>query len=290
MPESGRIAEFRSGHLRVYHATQRMRAPWTAHRHDLHELNYYLSGGNTWTFAESGDSVDMRRHGLLLIRAGTLHSYDDHPGERCSILIDGSLLDDGPLDRDSGFSLASIFSRRHFDLSRDVRRHRIEQDIRQILNEPKDGGPSLWRVRQAVVDILIALHEAATPAPARRSRADEVMGHIRANFFRPITLRLLADETGMDYSSLSRLIKRHGGVPFVRLLNQLRISRACELLAGTDESIAGICFGCGYNDLAHFYRTFTRLVRQAPGDYRTTMRGKIPTNGQTLQRHPRKPA
>lgn len=267
MRRTPRLAAFSAGHLRVYTCSDRMLAPGTVHRHDLWELDYYFAGGNRWTFPGTGNHVDVRRHGLLLIAAGTAHSYDDRAGERCSVLIDGRHLADGILDP-AGCALTGVFARRHVDLARDLRRNDIEQAFRDIVNEPKDTPRSLARIRQAVLGILLALLEEDAPAPRRGDRAGQVLAHIRTNSHRPLTLRSLAEETGTGYSALSRLIRQGCGESFVRHLTRLRIDRACGLLAATDQPIAGICFECGFNDLPHFYRTFRRLRRVAPGVFR----------------------
>ncbi|RYD61051.1 MAG: AraC family transcriptional regulator, partial [Verrucomicrobiaceae bacterium] len=56
-------------------------------------------------------------------------------------------------------------------------------------------------------------------------------------------------------------------------INELRIGRACRLLAETDYPITEIAFSCGFPNLANFNRQFLRLKNMPPREWRRQFAG-----------------
>ena len=56
-------------------------------------------------------------------------------------------------------------------------------------------------------------------------------------------------------------------------INELRIGRACRLLAETDYPITEIAFSCGFPNLANFNRQFLRLKIMPPREWRRQFAG-----------------
>ena len=50
--------------------------------------------------------------------------------------------------------------------------------------------------------------------------------------------------------------------------NTIRINAAIRLLTSTNKLLAEIVHDCGFYDQSHFIRTFKRLRRQTPAQYR----------------------
>ena len=70
---------------------------------------------------------------------------------------------------------------------------------------------------------------------------------------------------------LSRMIKKNTGRTFKDLLQEKRLSKACELLKNTDISIADISVLVGYDNTSFFHRLFRRTYDMSPRDYRLLM-------------------
>lgn len=115
---------------------------------------------------------------------------------------------------------------------------------------------------------------------AIRSRADQasqdkiqtVTQYIIDNYAGEITLSEMASLVGMNDSSFSRFFSRATGNSFVRFVNRVRISKACELLTQTDRPITEICFETGFNNVANFNRRFRELREITPREYRRQSR------------------
>jgi AraC-like DNA-binding protein len=128
---------------------------------------------------------------------------------------------------------------------------------------------------------LLALLEAA-PARQLASRHYEpdsqrfliqplnhVMDHVANNLSGHIKASELAELSGFSPWAFSRAFKQHAGVSFVRYVTEMRINRACELLAKRNLSVTDICFQVGFNNVSNFNRHFLALKGMSPTRYRS---------------------
>lgn len=74
--------------------------------------------------------------------------------------------------------------------------------------------------------------------------------------------------SGRSPEHLARSCRRFYEVPLNELVNRARITRVQFLLQTTDEKIPTVAIEAGYNNLAHFYRVFERLVGETPHAWR----------------------
>ena len=91
---------------------------------------------------------------------------------------------------------------------------------------------------------------------------------IDRNYARPITLQTLAAEAGM---SVTHFRRRFAGILHItpaRYLATIRVNAAIKLLTSTRMLLTEIAHACGFYDQSHFIRTFKRLRRQTPAQYR----------------------
>jgi AraC-like DNA-binding protein len=78
----------------------------------------------------------------------------------------------------------------------------------------------------------------------------------------------VAEACGLSVNHFSRAFRRSMGKPPHRWLLDRRIERACEMLRGTEMSLADIALGCGFAEQSHFTRVFTRTIGMPPGAWR----------------------
>ncbi|TNF36683.1 MAG: AraC family transcriptional regulator [Gammaproteobacteria bacterium] len=99
-------------------------------------------------------------------------------------------------------------------------------------------------------------------------RMEMIVEHISDNLSNEIKQTDMAELVGITPQSFSRFFKSASGRTFVSFVNAMRISKACQLLANTDEDILGISLACGYPNLSNFNRRFSELKHMTPGAYR----------------------
>ncbi|WP_431686707.1 helix-turn-helix domain-containing protein [Hahella sp. NBU794] len=99
-------------------------------------------------------------------------------------------------------------------------------------------------------------------------KINTVVEYVINNIESPISLQEVSELVGMTDSHFSRFFRKATGNRFVEFLNRIRVSRACCLLAETDEQVASICFQVGFNNVANFNRRFQELKGLTPREYR----------------------
>lgn len=102
-------------------------------------------------------------------------------------------------------------------------------------------------------------------------RLKRVCEYIKANSHRHLDRDAAADIAHMSPSAFSRFFKAHTGLAFQDFVAEVRVGHACHLLIASPRSITDIALDCGFGDLSTFHRTFRKLRRMTPTQFRTRM-------------------
>jgi AraC-like DNA-binding protein len=82
----------------------------------------------------------------------------------------------------------------------------------------------------------------------------------------------LARLVNLSPDAFGRFFRSRMGKPLPVFVNELRVSRACRMLADTEHSVMNIALDCGFENLANFNRQFLRHTQKTPRQYRATVR------------------
>lgn len=82
------------------------------------------------------------------------------------------------------------------------------------------------------------------------------------------TIADLARECGMSRSHFAHAFRQTTGMPPYRWLMKRRVERAKLLLQGGDSSLLDIALKCGFADISHLSRVFSRYEGDSPGRWR----------------------
>ena len=96
--------------------------------------------------------------------------------------------------------------------------------------------------------------------------------YIDENFDRPITLEEVSRYALLSQSYFSYMFKTLTGKTYLEYVHELRIKKAMDLLAHSQNKIADICFLSGFNSINHFDRIFKSMVGLSPSQYRSAAR------------------
>lgn len=96
----------------------------------------------------------------------------------------------------------------------------------------------------------------------------QIVYDLEENYQREFSLDELAAKLDYHKSYLCVAFKRETQMTIVDCLNMIRIRRAVELIAGSDQSLLQIASTCGFSSNAHFTRTFSKYVGVTPGHFR----------------------
>ncbi len=120
----------------------------------------------------------------------------------------------------------------------------------------------LLNQRRKVSDLLPQKKENAT-------LFDRICDHIRGHFTENISLKTLAAEFQVAPETIRRqFLQADAGITPGRLIHQLRVQMAAELLQHTPEEIGFIARKCGYSNLFSFSRAFKNIMGKSPRNYR----------------------
>ena len=103
---------------------------------------------------------------------------------------------------------------------------------------------------------------------SRSRRISKVCRYIEENNSHKISLSDAAGLVNMSDSAFSHFFKRQTSISFITYVNNLRVAKACELLANTSLSASEICYDCGFNNKSNFIRIFTKRKNMTPIEYR----------------------
>ncbi len=92
----------------------------------------------------------------------------------------------------------------------------------------------------------------------------------------PLTLAQLAAAACVSRSYLSRLSRRHLGVPVIAALEAARLERAAVLLRRPNASVRHVAAQTGFADPLYFSRRFTALYAASPTALRTSPLPTVP--------------
>ncbi|HUP49126.1 MAG TPA: AraC family transcriptional regulator, partial [Thermoanaerobaculia bacterium] len=171
-------------------------------------------------------------------------------------------------------------------------------DSEALLDDARDLGTWRWSHPGTGVQPLLALGRAlvqpssatdpeemvhellgeVTGAPATRPgdapswirRARETLDDLGPE---GIEVRALADSLRVHPVSLTRAFRRAYGIPVTRYRRLVRLRRAAEQLAGTEQSLSAVAQLAGYADQPHMCREIRSLTGLAPAVFRALARG-----------------
>ncbi|MHA3980795.1 helix-turn-helix domain-containing protein [Halovulum sp. GXIMD14794] len=134
------------------------------------------------------------------------------------------------------------------------------------------------RVRRMALEDWSLLRDGASGpnALAGKGRSmlhvETMLRFISDNFTAPITVTDVAEHADLSPRYAMTLFKRVMGVPIKEHLNQVRVTHACALLAGTDRKILTVAMDSGYRSLSCFYEAFGAHHPVTPAEYRRRVR------------------
>jgi len=138
------------------------------------------------------------------------------------------------------------------------------------LNTPK----SLYEGRLILNQLLIelnTLHQSMNSKTEVSSNLDprisKAIAYLDLNYRQPFHLDTFSKIHHIDKYYLSHLFKENTGFTLIEYIQSKRIQYAKTLLV-EDLSLNEISLLCGFNDYSNFFKTFKKLVKHSPKEYK----------------------
>lgn len=103
-----------------------------------------------------------------------------------------------------------------------------------------------------------------------------VQQYIDLHYGEDLNLNQLADQVFLSPNYLSNVFTKHTGCSLNKYIKQVRLAKACELLANTNMKIADVGREVGYPNTSYFIKKFQEVYNKTPEKYRLQ-----PYGGQT---------
>lgn len=137
-------------------------------------------------------------------------------------------------------------------------------------------------LNEAVRVMIDRLNEAGVPCAQQEESAEEgeassfvvraALAYMQEHCTERITLNDVANNVYVSQWHLSKLINRHKGQSFLDLLAGMRIERAKVLLRDPSMRVHAVAEAVGFSDVAHFSKSFKKIVGKTPGEYRAGLK------------------
>ncbi|BBH22476.1 AraC family transcriptional regulator [Paenibacillus baekrokdamisoli] len=249
----------------------------TSHFHGNYEIYYLLSGRRNYFIKDTAYTIAAGD--LLFINKHDVHKTSvlgSSQHERIVVNFSDSFLGSGhPLFRPE---LLHVF-RRNNHLYRLKPREQwfVEDSFRNMISEierKEDGFElSIRLILAQLLQFASRLKDGCAAvtddplSPTHRKIAD-VVKHINACYQEKLPLSELSKTFDMSPAYLSRTFKKVTGFTLVSYHNLIRIREAQKLLQETDKKVAEISERVGFEQFAHFNRTFKKTAGMNPLRYR----------------------
>lgn len=99
-------------------------------------------------------------------------------------------------------------------------------------------------------------------------RMQKIQLYLMNNYQNTITLDGMSKLVDMNKSSFCVFFKRMTGKSFFSYLNEYRVESSCQMILKTNLTIAEICYFSGFKDVPYFNRTFKKVKKCSPIEYR----------------------
>lgn len=96
----------------------------------------------------------------------------------------------------------------------------------------------------------------------------KVLGYIQKHYASPIRLEDLASLVNLNAQYFCRYFKENIGKTTTQYIHEIRIEKAAEALAETDEKIITIAANSGFDNIGYFIRKFRETKGVTPSEYR----------------------
>ena len=235
--------------------------------HVRHNYIIHFITGGSGLFSAGQHIYHLHENQGFFISPDTPVFYEasaDHPWEYFWIGIDGSGAED-------------FFSHLGLTAQSPVFECQNIADLSELIDEMLSISPESFENKlklQGLAFLFLASASSScssisSPAPPEANiHIERTIRFIQKHYHQPITVDDIANNVSLNRSYLATLFRRSMGTTIQNYLMDYRISKACELLTLTEDSVHAIAYSCGYNDALTFSKAFKKKKGISPLAYR----------------------
>ncbi len=229
------------------------------HWHEYYEIEYIVSGHGVYVI--DGIEYEFSPNSLIFVTPVDFTSIK-HAGEDIEIInisFSEDWISEKVINSVSNHAVVHNFypylcKKIHEELSSNEKFSSI--NVRFLL-----GSVLIETMRKSVT-------KEKTLSYSKNSVVSDMLTFVHSHFRDNPTLSDLSEHTGLSPNYLSKIFHSHVGMTFKAYTNELKLKYASVLLKQTDADVSDVCFSCGFNTFAHFFRAFREKYGTTPKNYR----------------------
>ncbi len=165
---------------------------------------------------------------------------------------------------------------------------RLDVRVRSRTNDYELAFPVHWLRKWMPIsglrpDLAVEALAPYRDRPLPRAMAEAVLIALELHDDQPIgDIATIGAEIGLPPRTLQHAL-RSEGVTYREIARALRMRRARQLLATTQEPLAEVALRVGYTDPSNFHRAFVSQTGMTPGRFRDTTRRHAPSSAGNLE-------
>lgn len=101
---------------------------------------------------------------------------------------------------------------------------------------------------------------------------DHVKSLVESRIAEEVNVKDIADEIGISYYYMCHLFKKITGITVTDYRNEIKISKAKQMLINTDANLTEIAQKCGFSSSSYFSKMFIRSEKISPSKYRQILK------------------
>lgn len=127
------------------------------------------------------------------------------------------------------------------------------------------------RAGELLLRFLLRMLDASEGNSARQPSPpiNRMLGYIRANLDKALTVEQLAEIAGLSVSRFKARFREELGVPPGEYVLRCKIEAARDLLRDREQTITQIAMNLGFSSSQYFATVFRRFMLQTPSEYRS---------------------
>lgn len=255
-------------------------------RHDNFEMVYIKKG--LATFEINGDPVQLGPNNILIIKPEQYHKLIVQSESGCEFIVLHFKFYSRSKEE---FSQVSLHDFLHFVSSKETgayislkvsQKNEIITLLNRILRERENSEiESEFLSHLLVLELFVLLSRALKTewensirdkSPKLKELIQAAISYIKNNFERDISLEDIARYVFLSPGYFIRVFREVTGTSPINYLLKLRIQRAMELLAETDDRIVDIALSIGFSSQQRFNEIFKKHNGITPTQYRRSVK------------------
>lgn len=252
------------------------------HKHNAYELNFveHCAGARRIV----GDSIEvLGDYDLAFVGCNLEHVWEQHECRsetihEITIQMPHDLFSDGWLNRRMMQPVKDLMENAQVGIAFGMKTIMTVYDKLNVLATSEPTFKSMGIMLELLYELataddqhcLSSSHYSHAEVPVTSRRIQLIKDYIDHHYPEEVRMETLSAMVNMTPNALSRFFKQRTNRTISNYINEVRIGQATLLLVDSAQTIAEICYKCGFNTISNFNRTFKSVKGLTPTEFRAS--------------------